>query len=249
MTTPKALVAGNWKMNGVAANLAEIEKLNDLIAGGGANCDVLICPPFTLIHQSVQAAGERVEIGGQDCHANISGAHTGDVSAAMIKDQGCSYVIVGHSERRTDHGETDEMVSSKADAAQKEELVAIICVGETEAERDAGDALSVVTSQVRGSIPADATADNTVIAYEPVWAIGTGRTPTADDVAEVHAAIRNVLTERFGDAGNSVRILYGGSVKPENARELMSVANVNGALVGGASLKADSFYGIVQAYD
>ena len=249
MTTPKALVAGNWKMNGVTANLAEIEKLNDLIAAGGANCDVLICPPFTLIHQSVQVAGDSVEIGAQDCHANISGAHTGDVSVAMIKDQGCKYVIVAHSERRTDHGETNEMVCSKADTAQKEGLVAIICVGETEAERDAGDALSVVTSQVRDSIPADATVENTIVAYEPVWAIGTGRTPTADDVAEVHAAIRKVLTDCFGDAGNSIRILYGGSVKPENARELMSVPNVNGALVGGASLKADSFYGIIQAYD
>ncbi|WP_321391098.1 triose-phosphate isomerase [Emcibacter sp.] len=249
MATPKALVAGNWKMNGVTENLVEIEKLNDLLGQGAPGCDVLICPPFTLIHQSMQVAGDHVEIGAQDCHANIAGAHTGDISAAMLTDQGCKYVIVAHSERRTDHGETNEMVRGKADAAQKEGLTAIICVGETEAERDAGDALPVVTSQVRESIPAEAVVANTVVAYEPVWAIGTGRTPTTADVAEVHAAVREVLIERFGTEGANVRILYGGSVKPENARELMSVDNVNGALVGGASLKADSFYGIIQAYD
>ncbi|WP_417318281.1 triose-phosphate isomerase [Emcibacter sp.] len=249
MTTPRALVAGNWKMNGVAANLAEIEKLNGLIAEGGANCDVLVCPPFTLIHQSLQVADDRVDIGAQDCHANFSGAHTGDIAAGMLQDQGCKYVIVGHSERRTDHHEHSELVSEKAKAVQETGLIAIICVGETEGERDGGNTLPVVTTQVRDSIPADATADNTVIAYEPVWAIGTGRTPTIADVAEVHAAVRQVLVERFGDSGNTIRILYGGSVKPENARELMSVENVNGALVGGASLKADSFYGIIQAYD
>lgn len=245
MTTPKALVAGNWKMNGLTASVVEIEKLNNMIGEDGANCDVLICPPATLI-SSCKDKG--IDIGAQDCHMNVSGAHTGDISAAMLKDLGCRYVIVGHSERRADHAETNEVVKAKAAAAQEEGLTAIICVGETDAERENGETLDVVTSQVKGSIPENALVKNTVIAYEPVWAIGTGKTPTKDDVAEVHAVIRNLLMDRFGEEGEMVRIQYGGSVKASNAKELMSVPNVNGALVGGASLKAEDFYGIIATY-
>jgi len=189
-----------------------------------------------------------VEIGAQDCHMNISGAHTGDISALMLKDLGCHYVIVGHSERRSDHGESNDMVKFKAIAAQQQGLAAIICVGESDVERENGETLDVVTAQIKGSIPEEAIVKNTVIAYEPVWAIGTGKTPTADDVAEVHMVIRNLLMDRFGDEGEMVRILYGGSVKASNAHELMSVLNVNGALVGGASLKAEDFYGIIATY-
>jgi len=245
MTVPKALVAGNWKMNGLTESGAEIEKLYGMISENDAKCDVLICPPATLI---ALVAGKGIEIGAQDCHMNTSGAHTGDISALMLKDLGCRYVIVGHSERRGDHGETNDIVKSKALAAHQQGLTAIICVGESDADRDCGDTLDVVTTQVKASIPEDAVAGNTVIAYEPVWAIGTGKTPTADDVAEVHTVIRNLLMDRFGDEGEMVRILYGGSVKASNADELMSVSNVNGALVGGASLKADDFFGIINAY-
>jgi len=194
------------------------------------------------------AAGSPLLVGGQDCHAKAAGAHTGDISAEMLKDAGATAVIVGHSERRADHGETDAMVRTKAEAAHRAGLVAIVCVGETAAERKEGKTLAVVTGQLAGSLPNGATAANTIVAYEPVWAIGTGLTPTAQDVAEVHAAARQALVERYGDEGRRMRILYGGSVKPSNARELMSVANVNGALVGGASLKAEDFLGIVSAY-
>ncbi|MCF6216893.1 MAG: triose-phosphate isomerase [Emcibacter sp.] len=245
MTEPKALVAGNWKMNGLTASKQEIEKLNSMISENGANCDVLICPPATIIGL---LSGNGIEIGAQDCHMKVSGAHTGDISALMLKDLGCHYVIVGHSERRSDHGESNDMVKSKAAAAQEQGLTAIICVGETDDERENGEALDVVTSQIKESIPEEAVAKNTVVAYEPVWAIGTGKTPTVDDVAEVHSVIRNLLMDRFGDEGASVRILYGGSVKASNAHELMSVSNVNGALVGGASLKAEDFYGIIATY-
>ncbi len=245
MATPKALVAGNWKMNGCLASGEEIEKLNILVSEKGANCNVLICPPAPYI--SV-LSGKGIQIGGQDCHMNVSGAHTGDVSAAMLKDLGCKYVIVGHSERRTDHGENNDMVKAKAKTAQEQGLTAIVCVGESDAERVSGDTLNVVSTQVVGSIPDKATAENTVIAYEPVWAIGTGKVPTTDDVAEVHAKIRALLIARFGQSGEIVPILYGGSVKASNAQELMSVPNVNGALVGGASLKAEDFYGIIKAY-
>ena len=245
MAAPKALVAGNWKMNGLAASVNEIERLNALIKEGGAGCDVLICPPATLI---TTLSGKGIDIGAQDCHMNVSGAHTGDISAVMLKDLGCQYIIVGHSERRADHGETNDTVKAKANAAQEQGLTAIICVGESDGERETGATLDVVTSQVVGSIPEAATADNTVIAYEPVWAIGTGKVPTTGDVAEVHAVIRSLLVERFGSAGEMVRIQYGGSVKASNASELMSVANVNGALVGGASLKAEDFYGIIKTY-
>ena len=245
MAAPKALVAGNWKMNGLSASVDEIEKLNALVTEGGAGCEVLICPPATLI---ASLSGKGIKIGAQDCHGAESGAHTGDISAVMLKDLGCQYIIVGHSERRADHGETNDVVKAKASAVQGQGLTAIICVGETDAEREEGETLNVVTSQVIGSIPEEATADNTVIAYEPVWAIGTGKVPTTDDVAEVHTVIRNLLMDRFGDAGEMVRIQYGGSVKASNAQELMAVANVNGALVGGASLKAEDFYGIIKTY-
>ena len=249
MTATKALVAGNWKMNGLKAATSEIKKLDNLIKENGAKCDVLICPPFTLISTFVDAGADNVAIGAQDCHMNISGAHTGDISAEMLKEMGCDHIIVGHSERRADHGENNGVVKAKAAAAQAEGAIAIICVGETIDEREAGKALDVVTSQVKASIPPDATMGNTIIAYEHVWALGTGKVPTTTDVEEVHAEVRSVLNERFGSKGDDINILYGGSVKASNANELMSVANVNGALVGGASLEADDFYGIISAYD
>ena len=248
--TPRPLVAGNWKMNGLAASAGE---LSAMIAGADAaltaKIDLLICPPATLIATlAATAAGSTIAIGAQDCHAKVSGAHTGDIAAEMIKDAGGKYVIVGHSERRADHGESDAIVRAKAEAGWRAGLVSIICVGETEAERDAGRTLAIVGGQLAGSIPDGANAANTVIAYEPVWAIGTGRTPSNADVAEVHAAIRAALVARFGAEGAGMRILYGGSVKPSNAVELMAVANVDGALVGGASLKAADFLGIASAY-
>ncbi len=238
-------------MNGLRASNAELEALiAALKAGAPAACDVMIAPPFTLVMGFAAAAdGSPVEIAGQDCSALAPGAHTGDVAATMLADAGASAVIVGHSERREDHRETDEGVNAKALAAYDAGLVAIICVGETEPERDRGETLEIVTGQLAGSVPDTATAANTVVAYEPVWAIGTGRTPTADDVAKVHAAMRAALVARFGDeAGNGIRLLYGGSVKPANAGELMGVADVDGALVGGASLKAADFDGIIDAY-
>ncbi len=246
---PRALVAGNWKMNGLAAALAEAEKIAAGIGSGQTpSCQAMLCPPATLLApmQARLGAGP-VLLGGQDCHAKASGAHTGDISAEMIKDAGGVAVIVGHSERRADHCESNAAVQAKALAAHRAGLIAIVCVGETEAERNAGKALDVVGKQLAGSLPDSATADNLVVAYEPVWAIGSGRTPTAADVAEVHAFIRAQLQARFKD-GAAFRILYGGSVKPSNAVELMGVANVNGALVGGASLKAEDFLGIIAAY-
>lgn len=245
----KPLVAGNWKMNGLKASRRELVALGRKLAKGPARCEVLVCPPVTLLTEfkdEARAAG--VALGAQDCHARPSGAHTGDVSAAMLKDAGAKYVITGHSERRTDHGETDAMVKAKAEAAHAAGLTAIICVGETQSQRDSGDTLKVIASQIAGSLPKDVTAKNTVIAYEPVWAIGTGRTPTPEDVADVHAAIRARLEKQVGPEGAKIRILYGGSVKPANAAELMAVPHVNGALVGGASLKADDFYAIIAAY-
>jgi len=245
MSMPKALVAGNWKMNGLSDSVSVIEKLNNLVQAEEPGCDILICPPATLISS---LSNKGIDIGAQDCHMAEKGAHTGDISAVMLADLGCDYVIVGHSERRTDHGESNEIVKAKAAATQKQNMTAIICVGETLQEREAGDAVAVVSSQVVASIPEDAEAKNTVIAYEPVWAIGTGKIPTTGDVEEIHTVIRGLLMERFGDEGESVRILYGGSVKASNAAELMAVENVNGALVGGASLVAEDFYGIIQAY-
>jgi triosephosphate isomerase len=248
--TPRPLVAGNWKMNGLKASASEITALGEKLAGAKApGCEILVCPPATLLSTFAPLAVKAgIGLGAQDCHAKPSGAHTGDISAEMLADIGCAYVIVGHSERRADHAESDEIVKAKAEAAHRAGLAAIICVGETEVERDAGDTLEVVAGQIADSIPKDATAANTVIAYEPVWAIGTGRTPSTDDVAEVHGLIRNALDMRVGEEGKAMRILYGGSVKPANARQLMAVPNVDGALVGGASLKAEDFWGIIEAY-
>jgi triosephosphate isomerase len=243
------LVAGNWKMNGLAASAAEFEKI---LAGAGpiaGKADVMVCPPATLIAAFAKAAGAKsVALGGQDCHAAASGAHTGDIAAEMLADAGASAVIVGHSERRTDHQETDAQVRAKAQAAWRAGLIAIVCVGEQRPQREAGETLVVVGGQLDGSLPDAATAANLVVAYEPVWAIGTGLTPTPADVAEVHAFIRRRLTDRYGADGAGVRILYGGSVKPSNAKELLTIPDVNGALVGGASLKAEDFLGIAAVY-
>ncbi len=247
----RPLVAGNWKMNGTSASMPELIRIGrGFMHGLDAEADALICVPATLLHRAAEAlAGTPVRLGGQDCHPAAAGAHTGDISAEMFKDAGASWVIVGHSERRTDHGETDATVHAKAEAGWRAGLGVIICVGETEAEREAGRTLDVLTTQLRGSVPTGATASGCVIAYEPVWAIGTGRTPTADDVAAAHAHIRAELGRILDDAeAAKMRILYGGSVKPGNARELLAVANVDGALVGGASLKADDFLGIAEAY-
>ncbi|MCB1472470.1 MAG: triose-phosphate isomerase [Rhodobiaceae bacterium] len=245
----KPLVAGNWKMNGLRAGLPVISEIAQAAAALSPHVDLMICPPATLVASAAQAAkGTLLAIGGQDCHAKASGAHTGDISAQMLADAGSSAVIVGHSERRADHGEDDATVLAKAEAALGAGLVAIVCVGETEAERKAGKAVSRVMSQLAGSLPGNGTAATVIVAYEPVWAIGTGLTPTVDDVAEMHAAIREYLEERFASKGSDMRILYGGSVKPSNAAELMGVANVDGALVGGASLKAADFLGIANAY-
>jgi len=234
----RQLIAGNWKMHGLAAQLDEIAAIRD---GHTRHADILICPPATLLSRAAAIGG--IAIGGQDCRAEISGAFTGDVSAEMLADAGAAAVILGHSERRQYHGERDNDVTQKAKAAWRAGLLAIICVGETEAEREAGHMLDIVARQIAGSVPDAATAQNTAIAYEPVWAIGTGRTPTAQQIAQMHAHIRVLLTSRFA-AGSDMRILYGGSVKPSNAREILSIANVDGALVGGASLKAGDFLAI-----
>ena len=245
----RPLVAGNWKMNGLAAALAEAEAMVKGLAAAPDKTDVLICPPATLVARLAEAvSGSRIGVGGQDCHAKASGAHTGDISAEMLRDAGATAVIVGHSERRADHGEDDATVRAKCLAAHRAGLTAIVCVGESAAQRKAGEALAIVGGQLAGSLPDACRATDTIVAYEPVWAIGTGLTPTAGDVAEVHAAIRAALSARFGADGQQMRIIYGGSVKASNARELMAVANVNGALVGGASLKADDFLGIIAAY-
>lgn len=241
----KKLAAGNWKMNGTRAALAELQAL--VAAQPAPTCEMLICPPFTLVAAAAAQAPAPLMIGAQDCHAKVSGAHTGDVSAAMLKDAGASHVILGHSERRADHGESDALVKAKAEAALAAGLVAIVCVGETEAERDAGRTLEVVGGQIAGSLPTGATAQNLVIAYEPVWAIGTGRTPTIPQITEVHAFIRDRLGAALGADAGGVRILYGGSVKPSNAAEIFAVPHVDGALVGGASLKAVDFASIVAA--
>jgi len=242
----RKLAAGNWKMNGSAAALAEVGAL--IAAHPAPACEMLLCPPATLIVQMAAAArSSALQVGGQDCHPKASGAHTGDVSAAMLKDAGASHVILGHSERRADHGETDALVQTKAEAALAAGLIAIVCLGETEAERDAGQTLDVIGRQLAGSVPQAATAQTLVIAYEPVWAIGTGRTPTLDQIAEVHAFLRARLTLRFGASAAQMRLLYGGSVKPSNAAEIFAVPDVDGALVGGASLKSADFGAIVAA--
>lgn len=245
---PRKLAAGNWKMNGLRASLDELRQLRR--AHGSAGCEILVCPPATLIAAAADAmSGSVILVGGQDCHAKPSGARTGDIAAAQLADAGASHVILGHSERRADHGETDATVRAKAEAAIAAGLVAVICVGETEAERDAGRTLEVVGAQLAGSVPDSASPANAVVAYEPVWAIGTGRTPTLDQIAEVHDDMRRRLRDRFGAAGMDFRLLYGGSVKPANAAEIFAIANVDGALVGGASLKAADFGAIISALD
>ena len=245
---PRKLAAGNWKMNGTAADLAEITAL--VAAHPSPSVDLLICPPATLLAQMNAAKGQHaLALGGQDCHTGTKGAHTGDISAAMLQDAGATHVILGHSERRADHGETDALVRAKSETAQAEGLIAVICIGETLAERDAGATLGSVGAQLAGSTPDGATGANTVIAYEPVWAIGTGKVPTIEQIAEVHAFIRSELTKRFGNDGANFRILYGGSVKPSNAAEIFAVPNVDGALVGGASLKAADFSPIIAALE
>jgi triosephosphate isomerase len=245
----RPLVAGNWKMNGLSGSMAEFNGIKAGAESLAAKVELMVCPPATLLAQFAWASkGGKVTLGGQDCHANISGAHTGDIAAEMLKDAGASAVIVGHSERRTDHQETDAQVKAKGIAAHRAGLTAIVCVGEQRAQREAGETLKVVGSQLDGSLPDAATTANLVIAYEPVWAIGTGLTPTPADVAEVHAFIRKKLSERYGEEGAAVRILYGGSVQPSNAKELLGLPHVNGALVGGASLKAADFLGIAEVY-
>ncbi len=245
----RKLAAGNWKMNGLAASLSELDALTT--AHADPKVDILICPPAPLISAAVvQAADHPLAIGGQDCHSAASGAHTGDISADMLRDAGASHVIVGHSERRTDHGETDDDVRAKTRAALEAGLIAVLCIGETLEEREAANTLEIIAGQLAGSVPDLVTAENLVIAYEPVWAIGTGKVPTLNQIGEVHDFIRTKLIQRFGDGvGNSMRILYGGSVKGSNAADIFAVSNVDGALVGGASLKAEDFSPIVSALE
>lgn len=245
----KPLIAGNWKMNGLRSAAKDLRQIaNQLVKPPKAKADVLICPPAQLLWPFKEVVrGTPVRLGAQDCHVNVSGAHTGDISASMMADIGARAIIVGHSERRTDHGERNALVHQKAEAALGAGLMAIICVGETEAERDAGMAIRVISKQLKESVPAASTSKNTVVAYEPVWAIGTGRTPTSDDIQKAHKALRTRLQKRFGADGDRFRLLYGGSVKPANAVEILSIENVNGALVGGASLKAADFVPIVRA--
>ncbi|HEX8046326.1 triose-phosphate isomerase [Rhizobium sp.] len=243
---PRKLITGNWKMNGLVSDLSEITAM--AAAAQDAGAEAALCPPATLIDRAVTITkGTKLLIGGQDCHANSSGAHTGDVSAQMLADIGATYVILGHSERRADHGETSATVAAKASAAYRAGLNAIICVGETEGERASGATLAVVEEQLQASLPEGASAANTTIAYEPVWAIGTGRVPTEEEIAEVHAALRAALSKRFEAEANDIRLLYGGSVKPSNARSIFSIPGVDGALVGGASLKASDFISILSA--
>ena len=244
----KILIAGNWKMNGLLTDgtalakevAAEVKKL------GKPECEFLVCPPFTLLTSVKKALrGSKIALGAQDCHTADKGAYTGDISPLMLKDCGCTYVILGHSERRSDHRESNALVCQKAEAAHKAGLKTVICIGETEAERDAGKTIDVCTKQIMGSVPDSATATDTVIAYEPVWAIGTGKTPTTNDVEEVHAAIRKVIAKKLGKGNaNKMRILYGGSMKPANAAALLALPDVDGGLIGGASLKAADFMAI-----
>lgn len=251
MTAIKSLVAGNWKMNGLGASLEELVALRrELEARPLVEADVMVCPPATLLSRAADIlAGSGIALGAQDCSPLPAGAHTGDISTEMLADAGATAIIVGHSERRIDHGETDALIDEKAQAAYRAGLTAIICVGETKTHYRAGETLDVLRGQLEGSVPEAATAETTVIAYEPVWAIGSGLTPTPEDVAEVHGFIRATLNTLLGESqSGAMRILYGGSVKPGNARALLSVANVNGALVGGASLKTSDFNGILSAY-
>ncbi|RYF91103.1 MAG: triose-phosphate isomerase [Caulobacteraceae bacterium] len=248
MTVARPLVAGNWKMNGVALSLDEARAVAAAIDAHAPACRVALCPPATLVQRMAELLnGTGVEVGGQDCRAEEAGAFTGDISAEMLADAGADLVILGHSERRAGYGETDVLVAAKAEAALRAGLEPIVCVGETLAQREAGDTLSVVTGQVRGSLPASLAGKAYAVAYEPVWAIGTGLTPTLEQIEEVHIAIRETLVEAFGDPGRIPPILYGGSVKPSNAAEILKAREVGGALVGGASLKAADFLGIITA--
>lgn len=249
MSSRIPFVVGNWKMNGLGAALAEIAAIAAAVdegAAGRASC--ALCPPATLLERAANTARGRLAIGGQDCAVKVSGAFTGDVSAEMLRDAGASLVIVGHSERRAKHGESDATVRAKAEAAMRAGLAAIVCVGESQAEHDAGRARDVVAAQIKASVPTGASPKTLVIAYEPIWAIGTGHTPTGDDVSAMHGFIRDRLTEEMGSAAEGVRLLYGGSVNPANAEALMALADVDGALVGGASLTATTFLGIAQVY-
>ena len=240
------LIAGNWKMNGLGASLAEVEALRAALAEAAPACRVALCPPATLVERMARAAGQGIEVGGQDCRAETHGAFTGDVSAGMLKDAGATLVILGHSERRQGYGETDALVASKAEAAMASGLSPIICVGETLEQREAGRAVEIVRSQIMGSLPQSLAGRDFAVAYEPVWAIGTGLTPTLEQIEEVHRAVRAAMIERLGLAVAATPILYGGSVKPDNAREILAVPEVGGALVGGASLKAADFLGIIR---
>lgn len=245
----KLLIAGNWKMNGLRADVSQIEAVAKALTDTPANnCDVLLCPPITLLSQASELSTPNgVLIGAQNCHIAEKGAHTGDVGAAMLKDAGATYIIVGHSERRADHHETDGVVNAKAQSTLSAGLTPIICVGETKVERQSGLALTVVEHQLNGSVPDYADNQEIVIAYEPVWAIGTGLVPDETDITNMHAAIREWLVKRFGEKGASVRILYGGSLKPTNAKEILNISHVNGGLIGGASLKSEDFLGIIYA--
>jgi triosephosphate isomerase len=244
----RPLIAGNWKMNGLKSSLTEFEAMLAGAADVAAKADLLVCPPATLIADFAQRARDArtLAIGAQDCHVKPSGAHTGDLSAEMLADAGARAIIVGHSERRADHGETDIEVRQKAEAVWRAGLTAIVCIGETQHQRDQGQTLDICRGQLNVSLPDGVRSDNLVVAYEPVWAIGTGLTPTIQDVEQIHKFIRELLIARFKGEGAKTRILYGGSVKPSNAAELMAVANVNGALVGGASLKAADFLAIAR---
>ncbi len=246
----KKLIAGNWKMNGLMEDGIALAKgiAQEVKAFGKSECEFLVCPPFTLLASVKKALrGAKVALGAQDVHFAEKGAHTGDISPLMVKDLGCTYVIIGHSERRADHFESNELICKKAVAAHAAGLKTVICIGETEAQRDAGKTIDVCKEQILGSVPDDSTAADTVIAYEPVWAIGTGKTPTANDVEEVHAAVRKVLAKKIGKGNaNKMKILYGGSVKPSNAKEFLSLPDVDGALIGGASLKVADFMAIAK---
>lgn len=243
----RKLAAGNWKMNGLSADLAELARIADAIAGSD-DTDILICPPAPLLYRATEAAlGSGIAIGAQDCHSAGKGAHTGDISAEMIADASASHVIVGHSERRDTHAESDSDVRAKARAAHSAGLTAIICIGESEAEREAGNTLDILGGQLAGSVPDAAMPEHTVIAYEPIWAIGTGKVPTLEQIIEVHDFLRARLEKRFGASGQEFRLLYGGSVKPDNAARIFEAENVDGALVGGASLKAEDFAPIISA--
>ncbi|HYI43159.1 MAG TPA: triose-phosphate isomerase [Sphingomicrobium sp.] len=245
----RPLIAGNWKMHGRKTSLAELATIRDRVAAGETGgTEIVVCPPATLIAAAVETARGAVGIGGQDCHTNPEGAHTGDISAEMLADLGASYVILGHSERRTDHGETNPLVRAKVQAVWRAGLSAIVCIGETLAERNEGQTIEVVSWQLRESLPEGGRPSNLAIAYEPVWAIGSGLTPSPGDVAAVHGSIRDNLIRRHGPEAAGIRILYGGSVKPDNAATLLTAENVNGALVGGASLKASDFLAIAKVY-